>query len=209
MLECNRLEPLLVPSRCPNAAFRLPDSPCGHVGTAIYKPGGPQMHVGCLGRPLRPSRWTSHRTRWRPLLRASEVSVVLIAVLIAGSVGLEHLRRSPSDADTNGPSMGAVVGSPAADSTSPEGASRRSTEVDDHPRPNEIAPSSVVYRSAEPKPKHLLARLRSTAATHRQLLAARATRSNDNAHCGSHSPVRDSGCHQEGARRPPGVIPPS
>jgi hypothetical protein len=169
------------------------------------------MHVGCLGRPLRPPRWPSRRTKWRNLIRASEFSLVLIAVLIVGNVGVEHLRRSPSDADTNGPSMGAVVGSPpGAASTSPEGASQPSTKVDDHPRPIDIAPSAVVYRSAEPKPKHLLARLRSTPTTHRLLLAARATPSNGNTHCGLHSPVRDSGCHQEGARRPPGVtLPPS
>jgi hypothetical protein len=163
------------------------------------------MHVGCLGRPLRPPRWPSRRTKWRNLIRATELSAVLIAVLIAGELGVEHLHRSPSDADTNGPSMGAVVGSPAADSTSPEGTSQRSTEVDDHPRSTNIAPSALVHPSAQPKRPH--ARLRSTAATHRQIMAARATPLNGNVHCGLHSLVRDSGCHQEGAGRPPGVTP--
>ena len=167
------------------------------------------MHVGCLGRPLRAPRWTPRRTRWRRLLRASEVSVVLIAVLIAGTTGVEHLRRSPPDAVTNGPSMGGVAGSPATDSPSPGGTSQHSTEVDDHPRPTDPAPSAVVYRNAEPKLKHLPARRRSTGTTHRQLLAARAP-SNGNVHCSLHSTVRDSGCHQEDARRPPGVtLPPS
>jgi hypothetical protein len=165
------------------------------------------MHVGCLGRPLRPPRWPSRRTKWRNLIRASELSVVLIAVLIAGNIGVEHLRRSASDAVTNGPGMGAVVGSRAADTTSPEG-THRSTKVDDHTRPTDVVPSVVVYRNAEPKPKP--ARLRSTVAAHRQLLETRATASNGNMHCGPHSPLRDSGCHQEGAGRPPGVtLPPS
>jgi hypothetical protein len=141
--------------------------------------------------------------KWRNLIRASELLAVLIAVLIAANAGVEHLHRSPSDTSTTGPCRGVVVGSPAAEITSSEG-------VDDHPRPTEIAPSAVVDRSAEPKPQHLLARLRSTAAIHRQLLAARASPRNGNLHCGLHSPVRDSGCHQEGPRRPPGVtLPPS
>jgi hypothetical protein len=164
------------------------------------------MHVGCLGRPLRPPRWPSRRTKWRSLIRASELSLALIAILIVGNVGVEHLRRSPADAGTNGPSMGAVLGSPAAGSTSPEGTSQRSAEVDDHPRLTDMAPSAVVYRNAEPKPKQLPARLRSTAATHRQCLAARATHSNSNLHCGLHIPVRDSGRHQESAGRPPGSL---
>src|ERR1019366_1062711 len=110
------------------------------------QPGGPTyMHVGCLGRPLRPPRWPSRRTKWRNFIRASELSLVLIAILIAGNVGVEHLRRSPSNADPNGPNMGAIVGSPAADSTTSEGTSQRSTEVDDHPRPGNIAPSAVGY----------------------------------------------------------------
>ena len=162
------------------------------------------MHVGCLGRPLRPPRWTSRRTRWRRLIRASEASVVLIAVLIAGNVGVEHLRRSTSEANANGPSTGAVVGPPTADSMFREGTTQRNTEVDDHPRPTDIASSADIHRSAEPKPKHLLARLRSTA-THRQLLAARATPPNGKVRCDAHSPVRDSGCHLEGAGRPAGV----
>jgi hypothetical protein len=169
------------------------------------------MHVGCLGRPLRPPRWPSRRTKWRNLIRASELSAVLIAVLVASDVGLGHLHRSLSEADTTGPGVGVVVGSPAAAGTSPEDTSQRSTKVDDHPRPTGIAPtapSAVVYRSAEPKPKRLLARLWSTPATHRQLLATRATPSNGNVHCGLHSPVRDSGCHQEGTGRP-GTLPPS
>jgi hypothetical protein len=156
------------------------------------------MHVGCLGCPLRPPRWPSRRTKWRNLIRASELSVVLLAALIVGTVGVEHLRRSPSDADTNGPSMGVAVGSPAADSA-PEGTSRQSTELDYHPKSTDAAPLAVVYGSAEPKPKHLLARLRSTVATHRQQLLARVTPSN--MRCGLHSPVRDSGCHQEGTGR--------
>ena len=81
---------------------------------------------------------------WRNLIRATELSAVLIAVLIADTMGVEHLRRSPSDAVTNVPSMGAVVGSPATDSTSHEGTSQRGTEVDDHPRPADAAPSAVV-----------------------------------------------------------------
>jgi len=168
------------------------------------------MHVGCLGRPLRPPRWPSRRTKWRNLIRASELSAVLIAVLVAGDVGVNHLRHSLSEADTTGPGARVVVGSPAAASTSPEGTSQRSTEVDDHPRPTDTAPSADVSRSAAPTPKHLLARPRSTAATHRQLPAARATPSNGNVYCGLHSPVRDSGCHQEGVRRAPGTsLPPS
>jgi hypothetical protein len=149
------------------------------------------MHVGRLGRALRPPRWTSRRSRWRRLLRA-------------GNIGVEHLRRSASDAVTNGPGMGVVVSSPA---TSSQGESQHSTVAGDQPRPTDAAPSAVVDRSAEP---HVHTRLRSTAATHRQLLAARATPSNGNVHCGLHSPVRDSGCHQEGARPPPAVtLPPS
>jgi hypothetical protein len=167
------------------------------------------MHVGCLGHPLRPPRWSSRRTRWRHLLQASEVLVLLIVVLLAGNVGIEHLRRSASDGVIDGPpGMRAVIGSPAAGSTSPKGTPQRSTEVDDHPEPTDIAPSAVVYRGAEPKSKHLPGRLRSTPATHRQLLATGATTSSGNGHCGTHSPVRDPGCHQEGARRLPGVAQP-
>ena len=166
------------------------------------------MHVGCLGRPLRPPRWPSRRTKWRNLIRASELSAVLIAVLIAGKLGVEHLRHSPSVGVTDGPSMRAAIGSPAADSASPEGTSQRSTEVGAHPRQTDTAPSAVVYRNTEPKPKHLVARLRSTAATHRQLLATRAMPSNGTVHCGLHSLVRDFGCHQDGAGRPPGVTQP-
>src|ERR1700722_6189631 len=59
------------------------------------------------------------------------------------------------------------------------------------PISTDIAPLTVACRRATPNPKHLLAR--STPGTHRQILAARATPSNDNVH----SPVRDSGCHQE------------
>jgi hypothetical protein len=133
---------------------------------------------------------------------------MLLAILIAGNFGVEQLRQSPSDASTIGPGMG--MGSPAANRTSLEGTSQRSTEVDDHPRSTDIASLAVVYGSAEPKLKHLLARLRATAATHRQSLAARATPSNGTVHCGLHTPVRDSGCHQEGARRTPSVtLPPS
>jgi hypothetical protein len=105
------------------------------------------MHVGCLGHPLRPPRWPSRRTKWRNLIRASELSAVLIAVLIAGKLRVEQLRRSATDA---GHGMGAVVGSPAPDGTSPEGTSHRSMEVDDHPRPTDIATSAVVHRNAEP-----------------------------------------------------------
>jgi hypothetical protein len=168
------------------------------------------MQVGCLGRRPRPPRWISRRTRWRRLLRASEASVVLVAVLIAGTVGVDHLRGSWSDPDTTGPGLGVAVSSPAADVTSTAGTSPRSKEVDDHPAPTNIDPSTVVYRSAEPKPKHLPPRVRSAAATHRQLLAARATPSNGNSHCSVHSPARDPGCQQEGVRRLSGVtLPPS
>jgi hypothetical protein len=93
------------------------------------------MHVGCLGRPLRPPRWSSRRTRWRHLLQASEVLVLQKVVLIAGYVGVEHLRRSAPDGVTDGPGMRAVLGSPAPVSTSPEGTSQRRTEVGDHPMP--------------------------------------------------------------------------
>ena len=168
------------------------------------------MQVGCLGRRPRPPRWTSRRTRWRRLLRASEVSVVLVAVLIAGTAGAAHLPPFWSESDTTGPGIKVVVRPPAADVASPEGTSPRSMAVDDHPRPTIIDPSTVDLRSAEPKRKHPPARLRSTAATHRQLLVARATPSNGSLHCNLHSPARDPGCQQEGARRLSGVaLPPS
>jgi hypothetical protein len=67
-------------------------------------------------------------------MRASELSAVLVSVLIAANAGVEHLRRSPSATDTHGPIMRAVAGSPGIGSTSSEGTSQRSTEVDDHPR---------------------------------------------------------------------------
>ena len=89
----------------------------------------------------------------------------------------------------------------AADSTSPERTSQRSTELGDNPGPTDTAPSAVVYRSAEPRPKHLAARLRSTAATHRQLLAARATPSSG--HCHGNRVWRGLETGETGGMKPP------
>lgn len=168
------------------------------------------MQVGSLGRPLRPPRWPSRRTKWRNLIRASALSAALIAVFVAGEVGVGYLRRPLSQADSTGPAAAAVAGSPAAPGAASEPAAQRGTEADSHTRTTDMAPSAFVFGSAEPKPKRLVAHLRSTAATHRQLVAARATQSNGTVHCALHGPGRESGCHQERARQPLGAsLPPS
>lgn len=149
------------------------------------------MHVGCLGRPLRPPRWASRRTRWRNLIRASELSAVLIAVLVAGDVGVDHLLRFPPDAYTTGPGPeGVAMVSPTAVSTSPAGTAQPSPATYDYPRPVDgcaaadngvgagsclstvTAPSTAFSRRPMPKLKRARARTRSTSMSHRQILAA-------------------------------------
>jgi len=98
------------------------------------------MHVGCLGRPLRPTRWPSRRTKWCNLIRASEPSAALIAVLVASDVGFDHLRRWLSGAEHYRVGRGSG-GTPTADSTSPEERSQRST-VYGYPKVG-IAPSAI------------------------------------------------------------------
>jgi hypothetical protein len=196
------------PCRLAEAAFTcLRQVPAG--GGATY------MQLGCLGHPLRAPLWKSRRARWRNLYRASVTAIVigLVAFMVASDGGVYDFHRSPP-----GPDGETIVGSPPGASTPAAGTPHSST-VNDLPSPAVLAPSGAANLSAPPKPKHLLARLRSTSERHRQTLAAQAGPANGNGaredaamvhYCG-HRPVRDSGCRQEGAHRPPAAYttPPS
>jgi hypothetical protein len=175
------------------------------------------MHVGCLGRPLRPPRWAARRTRWRNHIRAFEVAAALIAVLVASDIGIERLLRSSSNAYTARPSDRLVTVLPPDVSTSRAEIAARNTAANDEPRPTIIAPSAAANLIISPKPNRMVARLRSISERHRPILAVQgpvnwSTRADAAAvhYCGLHSSVRESGCHQEGAHRQSSVtLPPS
>jgi hypothetical protein len=138
------------------------------------------MQVGCLGRPLRPPRWTSRRTKWRNVITTCEVSAVLIAVLVASNAGIDHLRRPPANGDTADSGVEAIAGTPAADGTFAAETSQQRTGVSEDPRPANIAPSVKAKLSAPPGLKHMRTRLRSALESRRPHVIAQAGPANVN-----------------------------
>jgi hypothetical protein len=58
------------------------------------------MHIGVLGRPVRPPRWTSHRTRSQGLIRPAVVLAGLIAIVVAENILANRVFHAPREAST-------------------------------------------------------------------------------------------------------------
>lgn len=129
------------------------------------------MHIGVLGRPLRPPRW-GRRTRRQGLTRAVEIAAVLVAVVAVGNLGMDRVFRSPQEPATAGPGPDtlrlppvadtAVAISPSTGDTGPAEAWQPREALYANPQPDHtVAPSTTSRHASPSKLKHVVARVRS------------------------------------------------
>jgi hypothetical protein len=124
------------------------------------------MHIGVLGRPVRPPRWTSHRTRSQGFIRPAVILAGLIAIVVAENIGVNRVFHSPREASTavSGPDS---LRPPSVPEVSPTGNTIATATVEapqasraryDYPKVEPTVPSTAVVRHALPsKLKHATA----------------------------------------------------
>jgi hypothetical protein len=124
------------------------------------------MHIGVLGRPVRPPRWTSHRTRSQGLIKPAVILAGLIAIVVAENILAGHVFHAPREVSTavTGP---VTLRPPSVPEVSPIGNTIATATVEapqasraryDYPKVDPPVPvTAVVRHTLPPKLKHATA----------------------------------------------------